>query len=154
MPHESVDEKDLELINALQLTPRASWAQLGRALALDPVTVARRWQRLTEAGLAWVTCVIGPSLHSEFCMAYIEIDCVPGRLDDMATALSAEPQVRYVHHLTGLYGLLAVATLRTPAEVSGVPARLGRAAVRCPGVSGRDTDHGLQRAEPMASAQP
>jgi DNA-binding Lrp family transcriptional regulator len=119
MPHESVDEKDLELINALQLTPRASWAQLGRALALDPVTVARRWQRLTEAGLAWVTCVVGPSLHGEFCMAYIEIECVPARLDDTATALSAEPQVRYVHHLTGLYGLLAVAALRTPAEVSG-----------------------------------
>lgn len=128
VPHDFVDEKDLELINALQLTPRASWAQLGRALALDPVTVARRWERLTETGLAWVTCVVGPALHSEFCMAYVEIECSPGRLDDIATALSAEPQVRYVHHITGPYGLLAVAALRTPAEVSaylrGVVGRL------------------------------
>jgi DNA-binding Lrp family transcriptional regulator len=118
MPHDSVDEKDLELINALQLSPRASWAQLGRTLALDPVTVARRWERLTAAGLAWVTCVVGPALHSDFCMAYIEIECVPGRLDDVATALSAEPQVRYVHQLTVPNELLAVAALRTPADVS------------------------------------
>ncbi|MEU0075029.1 Lrp/AsnC family transcriptional regulator [Streptomyces sp. NPDC006332] len=107
----------MELIHALQLSPRASWTQLGRALALDPVTVARRWERLAEAGLAWVTCVAGTALHSEFCMVYIEIECVPGRLDDIATALSAEPHVRYVHHLTGPYGLLFVATLRTPAEM-------------------------------------
>lgn len=118
MSHDSVDEKDLELIHALQLSPRASWAQMAGALALDPVTVARRWERLAEEGLAWVTCVAGTALHSEFCMVYIEIDCIPGRLDHIATALSTEPHVRYVHHLTGLYGLLVVATLRTSVEVS------------------------------------
>lgn len=131
MLQDHVDEKDLALINALQVTPRASWAQLGRALELDPVTVARRWERLTGTGLAWVTCVVGPALHSEFCMAYVEIECAPGRLDHIAAALSPEPQVRYVHHITGPYGLLVVIALRTPAEVS---AYLRRSIGPIPGV--------------------
>ncbi|MER8160818.1 Lrp/AsnC family transcriptional regulator [Streptomyces sp. NPDC094472] len=118
MAQDIVDERDLALINALQVTPRASWAQLGQALDLDPMTVARRWARLCDSGLAWVTCVAGPALHSDFCMAYIEIECGPGRLEAVAAALSAERPVRYVHHLTGPYGLLVVIALRTPAAVS------------------------------------
>lgn len=131
MLQDSVDEKDLALINALQVTPRASWAQLGRALELDPVTVARRWERLSDTGLAWVTCVLGPALHNEFCMAYVEIECAPAQLDDVATALSAEHPVRYVHHITGPYGLLVTIALRTPAEMS---AYLRHTVGRLPGV--------------------
>ena len=115
---DEVDETDLALIHALQVTPRASWTQLGRALRVDPATVARRWQRLERAGLAWVTCVVGPALHTEFCMAYVEVECAPGRLAEVAAELSGRPEIGYVHHLTGHYGLLAVLALRTPAEVS------------------------------------
>jgi hypothetical protein len=36
-------EADLELIDALQINPRVTWAQLGDVLGVDPVTVTRRW---------------------------------------------------------------------------------------------------------------
>ncbi|WP_431876544.1 Lrp/AsnC family transcriptional regulator [Amycolatopsis sacchari] len=115
---DSVDELDLALINAVQVTPRGSWSRLGRALGIDAATAARRWQRLHEAGLAWVTCVLGPARHSEFCMAYVEIDCVPGRLDEVTAALAERDRIVYVHHLTGAYNLLAVLARPTPAAVA------------------------------------
>ena len=49
------DELDLAIVNCLQLQPRASWTLVGEALDVDPVTVARRWQRLSSAGIAWVS---------------------------------------------------------------------------------------------------
>lgn len=38
----TVSELDLKLIHALQINPRASWAQVGALLGVDPSTVARR----------------------------------------------------------------------------------------------------------------
>ncbi|TCP45066.1 DNA-binding Lrp family transcriptional regulator [Tamaricihabitans halophyticus] len=117
-PDSVIDEVDLELINALQVTPRGSWAVLGRALDLDPATAARRWQRLTETGLAWVTCIIGPARHHEFCMAYIKVSVAPGWFDSVAAALIEEPSAPYLHHITGPSPLLLVIALRNPAAVS------------------------------------
>ncbi|MDH6576360.1 NAD kinase [Kitasatospora sp. MAP5-34] len=54
-PEAAVDELDLALVNALQLQPRAPWSLLGQTLGISPVTAARRWRRLSEAGIAWVT---------------------------------------------------------------------------------------------------
>jgi DNA-binding Lrp family transcriptional regulator len=118
VPHAVVDELDLELLNALQITPRASWSQLGRALDVDPVTAARRWQRLHAAGTAWVTCVVGPPEHSSFCLAYIDVRAEPGRLDDCAQWLAARPETLYVHHLTGTWQLLAVVTQPSPSDAA------------------------------------
>jgi len=115
---DSVDELDLALINALQVAPRASWSAVGAALGVDPVTVARRWERLEAAGLAWVTCVAGPLAHGEFCMAYIDVMCRPGRLDDVAAALTVHPEVRYLHQLASDFELLVVIAVATPADVA------------------------------------
>lgn len=46
-----LSEEDLALVHALQLQPRASWSVLGRALDVDPVTVARRWSRAETSDL-------------------------------------------------------------------------------------------------------
>ncbi|MFC1442402.1 AsnC family transcriptional regulator [Streptacidiphilus sp. N1-10] len=127
----AVDEVDLALINALQVTPRASWAQLGKALAIDPATAARRWERLREVGLAWVTCVLGPALHTYFCMAYAEVACEPARLDAAGDFLARHGAVRYVYRLTGSHQLLVASSHRTPAEVS---AHLAQVLAAAPGV--------------------
>ncbi|GAA3353999.1 hypothetical protein GCM10017744_009850 [Streptomyces antimycoticus] len=50
-----LDELDRGLVHALQIHPRAPWTLVGDVLAVNPVTAARRWRRLQEAGLAWVT---------------------------------------------------------------------------------------------------
>lgn len=48
-----LSELDLALVNALQISPRAPWTELAKALDIDAATVARRWERLRTAGHAW-----------------------------------------------------------------------------------------------------
>ncbi|MGW1327901.1 AsnC family protein [Streptomyces antibioticus] len=48
-------ETDLQFIPALQIHPRAPWSLVGAVLGVSPATVARRWARLNDAGLAWAT---------------------------------------------------------------------------------------------------
>jgi DNA-binding Lrp family transcriptional regulator len=127
MRQDSVDELDLALINALQIAPRASWQAVGGALGIDPVTAARRWSRLSEAGLAWVTCVAGPQAHGEFCMAYIEVACAPGRVPEVANVLAGHEEVRYLHRLAAQYELLVVIAVASPGDVADyLSGRLGR----------------------------
>jgi hypothetical protein len=75
-----LDELDLLLVTALQATPRADWQRLGQLLGTSASTVARRWARLTQAGLAWQSChpLRLPGI-SPFA-ALIEIDTTVGKL--------------------------------------------------------------------------
>lgn len=56
----TLDEVDRLIVHALQVNPRASWRQVGNVLAMDSVTVARRWERLRDRGIVWTT--VYPSL--------------------------------------------------------------------------------------------
>ena len=49
-----MDDVDFALVNALQLSPRAGWAQLEAVLGVDASTLSRRWARLIESGLVWI----------------------------------------------------------------------------------------------------
>ncbi|MFI8932345.1 Lrp/AsnC family transcriptional regulator [Streptomyces sp. NPDC053474] len=92
------DELDLALVHALQLQPRAPWSLLGQTLGISPVTAARRWRRLADAGVAWVTAYGLPSPVDSGCVAFLDVDCVPGRLWRIADTLAEEPHVLTVEH--------------------------------------------------------
>ena len=103
-----VDELDLELVHALQLDPRASWTALGRVLEIDPVTAARRWDRLEQAGLAWTFGVPGPAARTGMLrLMYGELESAHGGLDAAIEDLLDRPHVLYLHHMTGSRCLLA-----------------------------------------------
>ncbi|MEZ0069101.1 DNA-binding Lrp family transcriptional regulator [Streptacidiphilus sp. MAP12-20] len=105
-----VDEDDVALLDALHVNPRASFERLGAALGVSPVTAARRWRRLAEAGQAWISSVPGPQLPMSG--ALFEATCVPGQVQATAAALTALPQVFSVHLTTGtndLYALVVAA---------------------------------------------
>ena len=51
---EILDEFDQQLIEALQIAPRLSWAALGEVLERSPAALASRWGRLEREGLAWI----------------------------------------------------------------------------------------------------
>ncbi|WP_179014408.1 AsnC family transcriptional regulator [Paenarthrobacter ureafaciens] len=46
------DERDLRLLHALQVRPRAPWTALAPVVGADAVTLARRWNVLQDRGLA------------------------------------------------------------------------------------------------------
>ncbi|MFF2820918.1 Lrp/AsnC family transcriptional regulator [Kitasatospora cineracea] len=137
MVPESVDELDLELLNALQITPRAPWSRLGRALGVDPATAARRWEHLRARGLAWTTCALGPAYHHAFCLAYVRLRPLPGALDTLLAHLTPRPEVLYIHQLSGRWPLLAVIAARSPEDLAAV---LNTAVEHAPGLARHQAD--------------
>ncbi|MFI7382400.1 Lrp/AsnC family transcriptional regulator [Streptomyces sp. NPDC049813] len=123
-----LDALDQALVHALQIAPRAGWARIGAALGVDPVTVARRWARLTRAGAAWVSCHPAPLVaeSGQGCLAFVEVDCANGRLPGVARELTAEPHVAAVEHVSGGRDLLlTVFAPHLPALTRWVTHRLG-----------------------------
>jgi DNA-binding Lrp family transcriptional regulator len=90
MPKESVtlSETDLALVEALQVSPRAPWSSVGAAVGLSAATAARRWERLVEAGAAWVTGPPGVAVWNAQCVAYVAITCTPDRRRAVADVLA------------------------------------------------------------------
>ncbi|WP_280784687.1 Lrp/AsnC family transcriptional regulator [Rhodococcus opacus] len=88
-----MNEDDLLLINALQFSPRASFADLAAILQTSPATLARRWTRLVEEGLAWITAYPQPASMPSHVMALVEVNAPNSNLDHIAEKLAAEPRV-------------------------------------------------------------
>ncbi|WP_433759497.1 Lrp/AsnC family transcriptional regulator [Nocardia sp. CA-135398] len=105
-------ERDLDLINALQINPRASWALIGASLGQDATTVARRWQQLTASGLAWMTAY-APDLAT---IGYLRVRCRPDTGTALGERFCASPCVLSVECLSGRFDfLLTVAAASTDA---------------------------------------
>ncbi|MDQ1731523.1 MAG: hypothetical protein QOK10_1682 [Pseudonocardiales bacterium] len=102
----TLSDDDRLLIDALQIAPRASWSSIGEALGITPVTVARRWQRLTEAGAAWVTVAPGMGYQQERVLAYVEITCPPAHRFAVAEALAQHHLAITVELTTGSADIL------------------------------------------------
>lgn len=96
-----LDEVDRSIVHALQIHPRAPWNLLGEVLALDPVTVARRWQRLEEAGLAWVMAYPRATDVVNVVTAIVEVDAEPGAARRVARALARFPWAVNVKETAG-----------------------------------------------------
>ncbi|MTE15110.1 Lrp/AsnC family transcriptional regulator [Nocardia aurantiaca] len=100
-------EEELALIHALQMRPRAAWTDLGRVLGVDPVTVARRWQRLSDRGEAWVSVSPGPAVFDLLCAAFVDIDCAAGRTDAVVANLAMHPHMLTLERAGGSNRILA-----------------------------------------------
>ncbi|WP_304452688.1 Lrp/AsnC family transcriptional regulator [Nocardiopsis sp. YSL2] len=115
-----MDDIDQALVHALQIAPRARWSRIASVLGVDAATVARRWERLEEAGAAWVTCYPGTGLAgaARGCLALVEVDCASGELLNVARAFTRLPHVSAVEHVTGDRDLLLTVMAEDVAAVS------------------------------------
>lgn len=100
-------EWDLNLVNALQINPRAPWSRIGPALGVDAATAARHWQRLTAAGLAWTT-----AYAPEYAMVgWVQLRCRPDSLVRVAELVCRCPSVYSIESTGGSFHFdLTVAT--------------------------------------------
>ncbi|MGW1025789.1 Lrp/AsnC family transcriptional regulator [Streptomyces sp. NPDC002577] len=114
----TLDELDLRLVTVLQGSPRADWQEVGAALGVDPSTAARRWARLSEAGHAWFSCYAVSIEGMPLIVAFVEVDCVPGRLYEVAAELAGDPHVFTVEHVTGGRDLVLTCVFGSLAEVA------------------------------------
>ena len=130
------DEQDLALVEALQVSPRAPWSAVARTLGTSPATAARRWQRLADAGLAWVTGAPGVRAWDGQCLAYAAVSCEPGRKLDVAAVLTADPQALTVELTAGAADLLVTVAA---ADLAALSRYLLERLDRVPGVTGTHT---------------
>jgi DNA-binding Lrp family transcriptional regulator len=120
------DELDLLLVTALQTSPRADWQRIGRVLGVSASTAARRWARLNDEGLAWLSCfpLRLPGLVPV--VAIIEIDCACNQLQAVATQIAEDPHVFTVNQATGARDILVTAVFPDHASLGRyVTFRLG-----------------------------
>ncbi|MFD8425518.1 Lrp/AsnC family transcriptional regulator [Streptomyces sp. NPDC059466] len=151
-------EDELALINGLQLRPRATWADLGRALEVDPVTVARRFCRLSEQGAAWVAFSPGPRLFEQICVAFVVIDCVPGATAQVARTLSGHPHMLTIERAAAGHDILSVVATRDLPALSRytldlLPCLPGITSVRARIVTHMFTEGGRWRIAALAPGQ-
>jgi DNA-binding Lrp family transcriptional regulator len=134
-----VEEADVVLLDALHANPRVSFERLGPVLGISPVTAARRWQKLSESGAAWVSSVPGPDLA--LVGAVYEVRAEPGRTVDVARELAAIPQVISVYATDGAFDLHTVVLA---AEMADLSALLLERLPRVPGIARGRAHVGLQ----------
>ncbi len=131
-----LDELDRAVVHALQIHPRAPWTLVGEVLGVNPVTAARRWHRLTEAGLAWVTAY--PRLSSRSVVtAVVEVDTEPGVAEDVARTLAADPAFTNIKLTAGGRDVVASLITRSLDELAGLTTTLFQ---RTPGVRATRTN--------------
>lgn len=94
----TVDLVDIEITNALQISPRVTWSVVASALGLSEATVSRRWRNLSARGMAWT----GAALHASSSIgAFLEIRSKTAVQNKILDALAQRPDVITVGQTTG-----------------------------------------------------
>ena len=109
-----MDDLDRRIVHALQIQPRAPWNLVGAVTGVDPATAARRWQRLTDAGAAWITCY--PFVRSVADVFLVELTCDPGTAVDVALTLAGDRNTASVNVTAGGHDVLVEVATASPRE--------------------------------------
>ncbi|TDE59924.1 Lrp/AsnC family transcriptional regulator [Nonomuraea mesophila] len=96
-----MDVLDRRLVAALQVSPRASWGELGRVVGEHERTVARRLQRLIAEGIVRVTAIYDDLRTGHGRPVHLHVQVRPGTAGKVAQALAERPDTRSVYSLTG-----------------------------------------------------
>ncbi|MER5485666.1 Lrp/AsnC family transcriptional regulator [Streptomyces sp. NPDC002812] len=132
----AIDDTDRALVHALQLAPRASWELLGPVLGARPDTLARRWERLTGSGEAWLSGLGLRTGVTKPCMAWVEVTCTAGTSPSVGDVLVADPHALGIEHTTGSRDLLVFVAVP---DLPTLYAYLSCRVQRIPGVVGTRT---------------
>jgi DNA-binding Lrp family transcriptional regulator len=101
-----LSEIDLTLVNALQIDPRAPWSLVGSTLGIGAVTATRRWESLVKSGESWMVAYPAGPVTARMAIAFVQIDCAPGRAVEVGGILAADPHVPTVEYVAGPCDLL------------------------------------------------
>lgn len=121
---DNYDESDLRLVHALQIVPRAPWAQLAPPLGLSAATVGRRWAAIVDRGDAWISGYITAGRMSSG--AIVEVDCVPDAVSDAAADMARLPTCLSIEVTSGGRDLLVTLVTRSIPDLSNKLEILGR----------------------------
>ncbi len=112
-----LDDVDRELMSALGVDGRASFAALASATGISQPTARRRVDRLISSGAVLLRTDVAAPLAGLPVMVVLSADAPAGRLDDVAARLGRLRQVRLSATLAGTPSLLLIAWLSSLEEV-------------------------------------
>ena len=113
---DQLDELDLQIINALQIEPRVPWTALAKVIGTDAVTLARRWERISSRGLAWISAVHeGNTPH---CIALVEIQCESGLALKTAAEASLDPAIYSIDLTSGFRDIVMTLFARNEEDLA------------------------------------
>jgi DNA-binding Lrp family transcriptional regulator len=112
----ALSEKELQLVHALQIWPRAPWSQLASSLAADPVTLARRWSEVSGRGSAWITCQ--PNQKAFRHGAVVEVDCISGSVNSVVASVSSDPSCISIEVVSGGRSLMLTVNCATATDLT------------------------------------
>ncbi|MFG3104245.1 Lrp/AsnC family transcriptional regulator [Streptomyces sp. NPDC048182] len=110
-----LSELDLAIVNVLQTSPRLPLDAVAREVGSTPSTVGRRWKRLEDEGWAWVTCYPAAATVA---LAFLDVDCAPGSLERVTSALAALPCAVTIERTAGPRPLTVLAAGRDHASLA------------------------------------
>jgi len=121
-----MDHIDERLLLALRENGRASTAQLARLVGRSRTSVQSRIERLEKQGVIVGYGVrLAPEHDLGAVRAHVMIKVGPKETRAVSAALSAIPQVRVVHSVSGEVDLIAVAATASVADMDQVIDRIG-----------------------------
>ncbi|MEI2825165.1 MAG: Lrp/AsnC family transcriptional regulator, partial [Dermatophilaceae bacterium] len=102
----ALDEISKSIIEQLQADGRKSYAAIAAAVGLSEAAVRARIQKLIDGGVVQIVAVTDPMQVGFKRQALVGIK-VSGDMRDVASALSALPEVPYVVTTAGSFDILA-----------------------------------------------
>ncbi|MFV2000409.1 MAG: Lrp/AsnC family transcriptional regulator [Acidimicrobiia bacterium] len=100
-----LDDKDLQIISALQLDGRASFAEIARDIDLSPAAIRLRVKRLLESGTLDIVAVTDPLRIGFTMQAMIGLN-TDGDIEALSDEIGSLGPVTYVVLTAGRFDLL------------------------------------------------
>lgn len=130
------DELDRQIVALLQKDGRRPNTEIGQLLGVTETTVRKRIGRLVSENLIKVVAVPSPEVVGMTMSAIVGINVEMNSLHDVAAALEALPQTRYVGFSTGPYDLIIEIFFRSHEQLLEL---LSKKLSRIPGITKTDT---------------
>lgn len=112
-----VDQLDRDIITLLQKDGRMPTVAMGRTLGVSETTIRKRLDRLQELDIIRVGATVEPFALGYRTMALVGLEVELPHVQDVARALAAMQETRYVALSTGQYDVIIEVVLRTDQEL-------------------------------------
>lgn len=110
--YESLDETDLNIIEALRKDGRVAFAQIAEQLGVSPGMIRQRYTRLVDQGFLKVVAITNPIRMGYKTMAMIGIRADGSKLLEVAEKISKLEEVIYMVISSGRFDIFAEVVCR------------------------------------------
>jgi Lrp/AsnC family transcriptional regulator, leucine-responsive regulatory protein len=126
MTADFLDDVDWRILEALQRDGRASYAELGRAVAMSPSAVTERVRRLEETGVVTgYSAVLDADRLGLSILALVRLRYPTGNYKPFHDLLAATPEIVEAHHVTGEDCFVLKVLARSMRHLEEVTGRIG-----------------------------